>query len=107
MLKLRYDTADWRDALASVIDSVEHELKVEHEASCYDNLADELCSIVLSKLLQANVKYKQAYQQSKSAFAIVQEGVPEELEAFDMAVDEALKEIEPEVRKHAKWLAER
>ena len=109
MLKLRYDTEDWLEALVDSICRAEAEVGLDSEAtekSDYDDLADELCSDVLRYLSDQGVDYGPAYQQSVGAFAIVQGGDDDERAAFDAAFEKCEKEIYQSVVAKAREFAE-
>lgn len=87
MLKLNNTTENWREQITGY--ASESQLA---EADV-DGLADELRGDVLAALSRAGVDYADAHQQRRGAFVIVQDGTPEEREAFDNAVDAARKQI--------------
>ena len=104
MLKLRYKTEDWREALIDVVCQVESDLDVEFDMICYDECADELCNDVLRRLDGAGVEYEQAYQQSVGSCVIVQSGTDSERAEFDRAFDAACEAVKESVIRTAKSL---
>lgn len=108
MLNVRYETEDWRNALAGSIDCAEDEIELESastDASDYDDVADELCRETLARLADAGVEYRPACQQSVGAFVILQPGGDDsERAAFQDAMADALVAVYPSVVRRAKQL---
>src|SRR5690606_5942709 len=97
MLRLRYKTEDWREKLSPIIDKACREFGIEASEtadSYWDYAADQLCSDTLDLLERRGVEFEQAYQQSRGAFVIVQSGEPDEVEAFEECLAEALSKVE-------------
>lgn len=105
MLKLRYNTEDWRDLIASEIDAVESELGVDNDAGVYDEAADLLCTEVLDWLTEHDVEHERAYQQSHGNWIIIQSGTDAEREKFHEAVEACLPNTRAFIRKLAEQLA--
>jgi len=100
MIKIRYETEDWRDKLGSVIDFVEGRLGASLNVNCYDEVADELCNRVLARLIDEGYEVKPAYQQSVGNYVLLQHASTEaERDAFDSALQAELGVIEPYVEK--------
>ena len=106
MLKLRYNTADWREELLAAIDYHESKYDVELEVHDYDEIADELRERTLDHLSLAGVGYGRAMQQSHGPFVIVQSGTPEEINAFCAALEEEMLEAEEQVEEMVKAIME-
>src|SRR5690606_35208433 len=100
MLRLRYNTEDWREQLAGIIDKAceEFGLEASHiDDVMWEDAADHLCSDTLDLLERRGVEFEQAHQQSRGAFVIVQDGEPHEVKAFEECLAEALPEAEEHV----------
>ena len=88
MLKLRWNTEDWRELITGrLLD----ETLARLDETEVDDLADQLCSETLRRLDDSGVPNEQAHQQSSGAFAIIQAGTQAERAAFESAVDAAIE----------------
>lgn len=102
MLRLRYNTEDWRNCLNDAIDSAcrEHGLDTSYYGDeCWNEAADQLCSDTLAMLDKRDIEYERAHQQSRGTHVIVQDGEPHEIEVFDECLAEAMEAAEKEVRE--------
>ena len=100
MMKLLYNTEDWREILAAEIDLAEHTYGQVFDQECYSDLADQLCTNVLNRLQYAGVDYVQSHRQSCGSFVIIQTGSPAEIDIFNSAVDAELATIDFNARVH-------
>lgn len=102
MLRIRFDTEDWREHLIDDISDLEWELDVDQDASNYDDVADAFCCATLDLLAHRDIDYERAYQQSVGTNVLLQRGGSEaEREAFDSAMEGAREEIQPLLREQA------
>lgn len=106
MLRLKYETECWREALLDTIVSVESEIGVDNDIDSYDDCADEFCILTLQLLADGGVDYERAYQQSRGSFVIVQGGSEAEVEAFDDAMHKATDHVRDSVVRTAKSLSD-
>lgn len=102
MLRLRYNTEDWRNCLNDAIDSAcrEHGMDTSYYGDeCWNDVADQLCIDTLAMLDKRDIEYERAHQQSRGTHVIVQSGEPDEVEAFDECLAKAMETAEREVRE--------
>lgn len=84
MLKLRMNNEDWREQVIGWVADDLDEVQT-------DWAAESLRGDVLRRLDDAGVEYETAYQQSVGTHVIVQAGTPIERDAFDSALEAAIK----------------